>query len=36
MVSKLGKELNIPTPANQFVYAALKLYANGRPAEAQV
>lgn len=35
-VAKLGKELNIPTPANQFVYAALKLYANGRPAEAQI
>jgi 2-dehydropantoate 2-reductase len=36
MVAKLGKELGIPTPANQFVYAALKLYANGRPAEAQI
>ena len=36
MVAKFGKELGIPTPANQFVYAALKLYANGRPAEAQV
>lgn len=36
MVSKFGKELGIPTPANQFVYAALKLYANGRPAEAQI
>jgi 2-dehydropantoate 2-reductase len=36
MVAKFGKELDIPTPANQFVYAALKLYANGRPAEAQV
>lgn len=35
-VAKLGKELGIPTPANQFVYAALKLFANGRPAEAQV
>lgn len=35
-VAQLGKELGIPTPANQFVYAALKLYANGRPAEAQV
>ncbi len=34
-VAKLGKELGIPTPANQFVYAALKLFANGRPAEAQ-
>lgn len=36
MVAKFGKELGIPTPANQFVYAALKLYANGRPAEALV
>lgn len=34
-VATLGKELGIATPANQFVYAALKLYANGRPAEAQ-
>jgi 2-dehydropantoate 2-reductase len=36
MVAKFGKELGIPTPANQFVYAALKLYVNGRPAEAQI
>jgi len=36
MVAKLGKELSVPTPANQFVYAALKLHANGRPAEAQI
>lgn len=36
MVAQFGKELGVPTPANQFVYAALKLYANGRPAEAQV
>ncbi len=35
-VAKLGSELGIPTPANQFVYAALKLYAMGRPAEAQI
>ena len=35
-VARLGDELSIPTPANHFVYAALKLYANGRPAEAQV
>ena len=34
-VAKLGDELGIPTPANHFVYAALKLHANGRPAEAQ-
>ena len=36
MVAKFGRELGIPTPANQFVYAALKLYANGRPPEAQI
>jgi 2-dehydropantoate 2-reductase len=36
MVAKFGKELGISTPANRFVYAALKLYANGRPAEAQI
>ena len=36
MVSGLGKELGVPTPANQFVYAALKLHANGRPPEAQI
>ena len=36
MVAKFGRELGIPTPANQFVYAALKLHANGRPPEAQV
>ncbi len=35
-VAKLGQELGIPTPANRFVYAALKPYANGRPAEAQI
>ncbi|UCD68077.1 MAG: 2-dehydropantoate 2-reductase [Betaproteobacteria bacterium] len=36
MVAKLGKELDVPTPANQFVYAALKLFINGRPELAQV
>ena len=36
MVAKFGRELGIATPANQFVYAALKLYANGRPPEAQI
>ncbi|MBC8007020.1 MAG: 2-dehydropantoate 2-reductase [Prolixibacteraceae bacterium] len=36
LVAKFGRELGIPTPANQFVYAALKLHANGRPAEAQI
>jgi 2-dehydropantoate 2-reductase len=35
-VAKLGDELGIPTPANHFVYAALKHYANGRPTDAQV
>lgn len=35
-VARLGKELGIATPANQFVYAALKHYAAGRPAEAQI
>ena len=35
-VVKLGRELGIPTPANQFVYAALKLHANGRHPLAQV
>ena len=35
-VARLGRELGIATPANQFVYAALKLYVNGRPKEAQV
>lgn len=35
-VARMGKELGVPTPANQFVFAALKLYANGRPTEAQI
>ena len=35
-VAKLGDELGIPTPANHFVYAALKHYADGRPAEAVI
>lgn len=35
-VAKLGKELGIPTPANQFVYAALKHYADGRHPMAQI
>lgn len=34
-VARLGKELGIPTPANQFVYAALKLHADGRHPMAQ-
>ena len=35
-IARLGKELNIPTPANGFVYAALKLFEHGRPIEAQI
>ncbi len=35
-IKNLGKELGIATPANNFVYAALKLYENGRPPEAQL
>ena len=35
-IVRLGKELNIPTPANGFVYAALKLFEHGRPTEAQI
>ncbi|MDG2202914.1 MAG: 2-dehydropantoate 2-reductase [Burkholderiales bacterium] len=35
-ISDLGKELNIPTPTNSFVYSALKLFENGRPTEAQI
>jgi ketopantoate reductase len=31
----LGKQCGVATPANQFIYAALKLYANGRPADAR-
>jgi 2-dehydropantoate 2-reductase len=34
-VASMGKESGVATPANQFVYAALKLYANGRPAQAR-
>jgi 2-dehydropantoate 2-reductase len=28
-VSRLGKELNVPTPANDTIYAALKLHRMG-------
>jgi 2-dehydropantoate 2-reductase len=35
-VARLGKELGVATPANQFVYAALKHYANGRHPQAQI
>ena len=31
----MGKALGVPTPANGFVLAALKLYINGRPADAR-
>jgi 2-dehydropantoate 2-reductase len=34
-VVQMGKELNVPTPANSFVLAALKHYINGRPADAR-
>jgi 2-dehydropantoate 2-reductase len=34
-VVQMGRELNVPTPANSFVAAALKLYINGRPADAR-
>jgi 2-dehydropantoate 2-reductase len=34
-VAAMGRQLGIPTPANQFVYAALKHYSDGRPAEAR-
>jgi 2-dehydropantoate 2-reductase len=28
-VSQLGRELSVPTPINDTIYAALKPYANG-------
>jgi 2-dehydropantoate 2-reductase len=31
-VSRLGKELNVPTPVNDTIYAALKLYRMGKTA----
>ena len=34
-VVQMGKELGVPTPANGFVFAALKHYVNGRPADAR-
>ena len=34
-VVQMGKELGVATPANGFVYAALKHYINGRPADAR-
>lgn len=32
-VVALGRELGVPTPANGFVYAALKLHQDGRPQD---
>jgi 2-dehydropantoate 2-reductase len=32
-IVELGRKHGIPTPANGFVYAALKLYANGPPSQ---
>jgi 2-dehydropantoate 2-reductase len=29
-VSRLGKELGVPTPMNDFIYASLKPWANGK------
>ncbi|MFN0318308.1 MAG: ketopantoate reductase family protein [Burkholderiales bacterium] len=34
-VVEMGKPLGVPTPAAKFVYTALKLYANGRPADSR-
>jgi len=34
-VVRMGHAANVPTPANGFVYAALKLYAEGRPKDAR-
>jgi 2-dehydropantoate 2-reductase len=34
-VATMGRELGVPTPANQFIATALRLYADGRPAEAR-
>jgi 2-dehydropantoate 2-reductase len=34
-VVQIGKEVGVATPANQFVFAALKHYINGRPADAR-
>jgi 2-dehydropantoate 2-reductase len=30
-VSRLGKELKVPTPVNDIIYAALKLHRSGTP-----
>lgn len=34
-VVTLGRAQGVPTPAHAFVYTALKLYADGRPADAR-
>ena len=34
-VVQMGKALGVPTPSNGFIYAALKHYINGRPADAR-
>jgi 2-dehydropantoate 2-reductase len=34
-VVTMGRELGVATPANAFVYAALKLYTDGRPTDAR-
>lgn len=34
-VVKLGRELRVPVPSHEFVYAALKLHANGRHPSAR-
>lgn len=34
-VVAMGRQLGLATPANQFVYAALKLYTDGGPADAR-
>jgi 2-dehydropantoate 2-reductase len=31
VVSRYGKELGVPTPVNDFIYACLKPWANGTP-----
>ena len=34
-VARIGDEVSVPTPTHHFIYAALKLYANGQPHSAQ-
>ncbi len=34
-VVRLGAAVGVPTPAHRFVFTALKLYADGRPADAR-